>query len=425
MFSLSTSRTARTSLGRASRKTRPSRFTATEALESRTLLTVVLPGASVAVTGTTAAARPELAGTVIRDALLPFVVTAPSGAEIFKGTLQDRVVRETKTGTLDFYETIRASTSTPTAALDNVIRATFSGFSTDVDYRTDGLGNPAIHPGKVDRSAPPGGALRFDFGGVGIGAGQLSRFYFIKTNAVAFDVSGLTAIVMRAPSTNVAQFVKLKTAEPIQATQRTGSISGIKFNDLNGDGQHEPTEPALARWTIFLDANNDGKLDNGERATTTDALGHYTFANLTPGTYRVGEVLQPGWRQTAPATKFYTVTVKPGSALGGLDFGNTRLGQIGGTVSVQGSPAAGPIPLANAVVFIDANHDGVLEAGEMSAKTDSKGKYLFDNLAEGSYDVSVVPTQGFAIGAPAGGDIIVVLDSGQVRSDVNFSEMRI
>ena len=49
-----------------------------------------------------------LQGVVIRDALLPFTVTSASGATIFKGTLQDRVVRENQAGTLDFYETIKA-----------------------------------------------------------------------------------------------------------------------------------------------------------------------------------------------------------------------------------------------------------------------------------------------------------------------------
>src|SRR2546423_15056565 len=80
-------------------------------LESRRLLTVLFPGGSVAVAGTTAAARPELAGVAIRDALLPFTITSASGGTIFKGTLQDRVVRENQAGTLDFYETIIASSS--------------------------------------------------------------------------------------------------------------------------------------------------------------------------------------------------------------------------------------------------------------------------------------------------------------------------
>jgi len=79
-----------------------------EQLESRRLMSVVLPGATVALPGTTAAAQPALAGVVVRDALIPFSVDDGIGHTIFKGTLQDRVVRENGSGTLDFYQTIRA-----------------------------------------------------------------------------------------------------------------------------------------------------------------------------------------------------------------------------------------------------------------------------------------------------------------------------
>src|SRR5689334_18811913 len=79
---------------------------AMESLEHRTLMSVVLPGGAVALPGTTAAAQPALAGTVVRDALLPVTVTDPGGHVIFRGHLQDRVVRENVAGTLDFYQTI-------------------------------------------------------------------------------------------------------------------------------------------------------------------------------------------------------------------------------------------------------------------------------------------------------------------------------
>ena len=53
--------------------------------------------------GTTVALRPELAGTVIEDVLTPFSF----GALNLTGTVQNRVVRETNTGTLDFYWRIK------------------------------------------------------------------------------------------------------------------------------------------------------------------------------------------------------------------------------------------------------------------------------------------------------------------------------
>jgi hypothetical protein len=82
-----------------------------------------------------------------------------------------------------------------------------------------------------------------------------------------------------------------------------GSISGIKFNDLDGDGNQDEEEPGIAGWTIFLDRNANGSLDDTEVFTITGADGSYRFDNLLPGpniTYIVAELEQAGWRQTSP-----------------------------------------------------------------------------------------------------------------------------
>jgi RHS repeat-associated protein len=86
-----------------------------------------------------------------------------------------------------------------------------------------------------------------------------------------------------------------------------------------------PLEPGLPTWTIYLDLNHNGKRDPGEPFTMTDALGHYTFTNLAPGTYTVAEEGQPGWRETTPKGIEQTVTVVAGQVTSGVDFGNTQL----------------------------------------------------------------------------------------------------
>jgi len=80
-----------------------------------------------------------------------------------------------------------------------------------------------------------------------------------------------------------------------------GSLAGVKFEDVDGDGQRDADEQGLAGWTIFLDADEDGLLDAGERSVVTDATGAYAFSNLMPGRYVVAEVQQTGWTQTTPA----------------------------------------------------------------------------------------------------------------------------
>lgn len=100
-----------------------------------------------------------------------------------------------------------------------------------------------------------------------------------------------------------------------------GSIHGVKWDDLNGNGEYDcdfnfettnldqefSCEPLLGDWTIFLDENANGLLDAGEQSTTTDSdpqsphYGWYWFEDLYPGTYTVCEVLPAGWLQTFPS----------------------------------------------------------------------------------------------------------------------------
>jgi hypothetical protein len=335
-------------------------------------------------------------------------------------------VRENHTGTLDFYETIRSATTNPVpAAIDRVIRDAFSNFLTDVDYRTDGLGAPAIHPFKVARSVVPGVALKFDFSGAAIAAGQLSRFYFIKTNATAFDLKGHSAIVMHSAAVTASVGgVKLLTSEPIKTPATTGSISGVAYNDMNGNGSRQVGEPALPSWKVFLDTNHNGAIDVGERTTLTDAAGHYTFAALTPGVYDVREVVQPGWHKTQPVASHYDAPVIAGAILSGYDFSNTRLGILGGKVTAATVAGAFPAPLPNANVFLDANNNGIFDLGEKNTKTDAAGHYSFV-LNAGNYVVRVQPLAGFVVTTPATGKYVVALGSGQVLNNLNFVETHV
>ena len=51
----------------------------------------------------------------------------------------------------------------------------------------------------------------------------------------------------------------------------TGSISGVNWNDVDGDGAQDGGEPTQAGWTIYLDTDRDGQWDAGEPSQITDA----------------------------------------------------------------------------------------------------------------------------------------------------------
>jgi len=58
-----------------------------------------------------------------------------------------------------------------------------------------------------------------------------------------------------------------------------GSLCGVKFDDVNRNGQQDPGEPGLPNWTI----NASGPIGV---STVTDSQGHYCFTNLVPAPTR-------------------------------------------------------------------------------------------------------------------------------------------
>ena len=119
--------------------------------------------------------------------------------------------------------------------------------------------------------------------------------------------------------------------------QQFGSISGMKFEDHNGDGVKDVNDGPLAGWTIYIDANGDGDLDVGEPTYLTLEDGAYQFINLSADTYVVREVGNNGWTQTYPATGFHSLVLGDGTWIwAGINFGNHE-----GAVESQGGGSGG------------------------------------------------------------------------------------
>ena len=139
----------------------------------------------------TEAQASDLAGTVLSDRLVPFTITGGSGSSA-AGTIQERVVQETRTKTLDFYYRITNSS----ASSGNVVRlkvTNFGGFSVAPGFRTDGLGTTSAQ----DASRNIGGdAITIDL--KPIAPGQSSRFVLLMTNGVTSDDSASLTIFSSA-----------------------------------------------------------------------------------------------------------------------------------------------------------------------------------------------------------------------------------
>jgi hypothetical protein len=78
----------------------------------------------------------------------------------------------------------------------------------------------------------------------------------------------------------------------------TGSISGTKYEDINGNGVRDTGEPGMCGRTVFIDLNGNGLLDSGEPTAVTDDSGAYTFSSLSP-TYLEAPRRQMRWKRSA------------------------------------------------------------------------------------------------------------------------------
>jgi RHS repeat-associated protein len=116
-----------------------------------------------------------------------------------------------------------------------------------------------------------------------------------------------------------------------------GEIRGTVWSDRNGDGSFNQTgdgsENGLPGVTVYLDVNNNRRLDAGEpsritaqdnpRTADTNEDGQYRFTNLSYGSYTVRELVPSGYQQTVPggdggAAVFLTAA----SALQEVNLGN-------------------------------------------------------------------------------------------------------
>ena len=105
--------------------------------------------------------------------------------------------------------------------------------------------------------------------------------------------------------------------------QTRGTISGRKFNDVDGDGVFDAGEPNLAGWTIRLCAVASCDATGDPIQTDVTDGGGYSFSGLTAGTYYVCEVLQSGWQQNSPAG-CHSIVIAADSPTNAIDrnFGN-------------------------------------------------------------------------------------------------------
>lgn len=94
-----------------------------------------------------------------------------------------------------------------------------------------------------------------------------------------------------------------------------GGVAGYTFNDLNGNGVRDPSEPGLAGVVLNLLTQTNSVF----AVNVSDTFGNYRFNNVPFGQYRVQAVIPGGWTATTPT--LYQVNLFGCGTVSGFNFG--------------------------------------------------------------------------------------------------------
>jgi protocatechuate 3,4-dioxygenase beta subunit len=176
-----------------------------------------------------------------------------------------------------------------------------------------------------------------------------------------------------------------------------GCIDGHKIDRKTGE--------KLSGWTIRLKQNG-----NIIATRVTDSGGYYKFENFPAGNYIVEEVMQPGWEVAPGHSASYSVTIIPNQGVR-QDFHNQK--QKG---SLQGyKKDIHGTGLAGWTIKVKSISTGT----EFTTATDASGKYSFNNLEVGQWDVYEIMQPGWEV-APGHSDTYRVTILADTCTEQNF-----
>jgi hypothetical protein len=177
-------------------------------------------------------------------------------------------------------------------------------------------------------------------------------------------------------------------------------VTGCVWEDLDGDGQRDPSEDGMSGFLVYIDIDHDGVFSGADWYTYTDADGSYLLAAHAAGSYTLRQHPNVGLDSSWPASGYYSVSLVLGEIVAGKDFAVRGHGSIAGVVwddrDADGVRDSGEPGLAGWQLYIDADFSGTLTDGDWSAVTCDDGSYEFSGLGASCYRIAVVTPAGWA-----------------------------
>lgn len=284
---------------------------------------------------------PGPAGTVIRDALVPFEIRNTSGTVVMRGNVQDRILR-LPTGVLSFQPRIRDVTGSTSFGISRVTRQGLSTFLTDVDASTTGLGFAA--PTFCSRSGD-GDTLDYSFSFSPVFRGSDSKFFWAITDADQYALTGrMTLQLEDGTSTTITVAAPIIDTTPPQVRITSPSPEACVCPDTLGmvtiqGVACDPESDMSYRVRIRRSSGADGTGWTDLTPTTTERCSVGTLAQWNTTGQPDGEYIvlleatnQVGLTSSAAIEIYYTSSV-PSPTIRTPDTSHV----IGGTVCIDGT----------------------------------------------------------------------------------------
>jgi len=178
-----------------------------------------------------------------------------------------------------------------------------------------------------------------------------------------------------------------------------GSIAGVVFNDLDGNGVQGPGESGLSGVTVTLD---------GATSTTTLESGAYIFTGVALGSHLVEETDPEGFFSTT--CNLVCCCIRPGCSAA-VDFGDQQAGTVSGRVfndvDGDGNQGTGEGGIGGVTIELRTMTGAVVA----TTATAGDGTYIFTGVMGGPYSVVERDPSGYvsttpntvSISVPAGG----------------------
>ena len=148
-----------------------------------------------------------------------------------------------------------------------------------------------------------------------------------------------------------------------------GFVTGIVFDDTNGNGVQDAGEPGLQGLTVFIDTNQSCAIGLAEPSARTGPDGRYTIDGLAPGEYEVDLVPHPGRIHPLPCTSTTVTIDEEGNADREVHFATDAIFDLVPSSATSFTPSHGFVPgfllgdeLQNdGIAFITGVHPGETE----------------------------------------------------------------